>query len=263
MIKYPRTQHIQGSRLQPGDEDIDAVPFDSLRGKRLVVEEKVDGANAAVSFEDDGRLRLQSRGHYLRGGFRERHFALFKTWANRHQDTLRDRLQGRYIMFGEWLYAKHTVFYDGLPHYFLEFDVFDRNDECFLGTERRHELLEGLPVRSVPVLADARFERLEDLVALIGPSRFKTARWRESLDRTVEDLPHVRADRVQHETDPTDMMEGLYVKHEDDRAVMGRYKYIRPSFLQAVLDASGHWLDRPIVPNGLAEGVDLFSQEPT
>ena len=25
--KYPRTQHMEGSRLQPGDEDLEAVPF--------------------------------------------------------------------------------------------------------------------------------------------------------------------------------------------------------------------------------------------
>jgi len=29
--KYPRTQHLQGSRLQPGDEDLTAVPFSAIR----------------------------------------------------------------------------------------------------------------------------------------------------------------------------------------------------------------------------------------
>ena len=27
MYKYPRTPHMEGSRLQPGDEDLDSVPF--------------------------------------------------------------------------------------------------------------------------------------------------------------------------------------------------------------------------------------------
>ena len=43
--KYPRTQHLEGSRLQPGDEDLEAVPFRAIAGRNLVVEEKVDGAN--------------------------------------------------------------------------------------------------------------------------------------------------------------------------------------------------------------------------
>ena len=75
IIKYPRTPHLAGSRLQPGDEDLSQVPFSCLAGRRLTVEEKVDGANSAVSFGPEGQLLLQSRGHYLTGGWRERHYA--------------------------------------------------------------------------------------------------------------------------------------------------------------------------------------------
>lgn len=38
--KYPRTPHLEGSRLQPGDEDLSQVPFSYIKGKHLVVEEK-------------------------------------------------------------------------------------------------------------------------------------------------------------------------------------------------------------------------------
>ncbi|MEM9343648.1 MAG: RNA ligase family protein, partial [Pseudomonadota bacterium] len=83
LLKYPRTRHIEGSRLQAGDI-ADDKPLAELRGLDLIVEEKLDGANSAVSFGLDGDLRLQSRGHYLTGGGRERHFALLKTWAATH-----------------------------------------------------------------------------------------------------------------------------------------------------------------------------------
>jgi hypothetical protein len=53
--KYPRTAHIAGSGLQRGDEDLDVVPFADLAGCHLVVEEKMDGANSAISFNPDGR----------------------------------------------------------------------------------------------------------------------------------------------------------------------------------------------------------------
>lgn len=77
--REPRTTHwsacsniralpLEGSRLQPGDEDLEQVPFERVRGRHLVVEEKLDGANAGISFGPDGELRLQSRGHYLTGG---------------------------------------------------------------------------------------------------------------------------------------------------------------------------------------------------
>ncbi len=63
MLKYPRTPHIQGSRIQLGDEDLQQIPFDVLAGRKLTVEEKCDGANSAVSFDADGELLRQSRGH--------------------------------------------------------------------------------------------------------------------------------------------------------------------------------------------------------
>ncbi len=85
ICKYPRTRHLEGSRLQPGDQDLEQVAWPSLADRHLVIEEKVDGANAGISFTAGGELRLQSRGHYLEGGGRERHFALFKTWAARHR----------------------------------------------------------------------------------------------------------------------------------------------------------------------------------
>jgi len=52
-------------------------------------------------------------------------------------------------MYGEWLYAKHTIYYDQLPAYFLEFDVLDMQIGEFLSTARRRELLAGLPVAAV------------------------------------------------------------------------------------------------------------------
>lgn len=53
-------------------------------------------------------------------------------------------------------------------------------------------------------------------------------------------------------------MEGLYLKHEEHGQVLGRFKYVRPSFLQTVAESGEHWMDRPIEQNGLRAGVDLF-----
>jgi hypothetical protein len=260
MRKYPRTHHIEGSRRQVGDEDLDSVPFGALAGQQLVVEEKVDGANAGISFDGAGNLRLQSRGHFLTGGPRERHFALFKSWAARHQGRLYTALGERFILYGEWVYAKHTVFYDTLPHYFLEFDVLDTATNRFLGTPERRALLAGVPVASVPVLHEGRVGSLKALRGMIGRSTYKSEGWQESLAARCIELG-IDPALVRAETDPSDLMEGLYVKVEEDGAVVGRYKYIRADFLATVLQSGSHWLDRPIVPNGLGAGVDIFSDE--
>ena len=64
IIKYPRTQHLLGSHIQNGDEDLRVAAPAELAGCFLVIEEKVDGANSAISFDDDGSLILQSRDMY-------------------------------------------------------------------------------------------------------------------------------------------------------------------------------------------------------
>ena len=172
--KYPRTHHLEGSRLQLGDEDLSQIPFDDIMGRYRVIEEKCDGANSAVSFDADGRLLLQSRGHYLTGGYRERHYNLLKQWANAHRDELYELLGTKYIMYGEWVYAKHTVFYDALPHYFLEFDILDRENGIFLDTRTRHEMLRNTSVVSVPVLGEGRFGTGDEILRYLGPSNYVT-----------------------------------------------------------------------------------------
>jgi hypothetical protein len=254
--KYPRTHHLAGSNVQPGDDDLDAVPLSALEGRHVVVEEKMDGANCGVSFGPGGELRLQSRGHYLTGGPREKQFALLKQWAGALADRLLDRLADRYVVYGEWLYAKHSVYYDALPHYFLEFDVLDTGTGAFLDTPRRAALLAGLPVAPVRVLYAGPFPGGDALRALVGPSHFVTAeapeRFRDEVARLGWDV-----DRAVRQTDLSGRMEGLYVKAEEGGAVTGRYKFVRPEFLQTVV-ADGHWQDRPLVPNRLADGVSLF-----
>ena len=255
--KFPRTRHIEGSRVQPGDEDLASAPFSEIAGRHLVIEEKIDGANAGISFSAEGELLLQSRGHYLTGGGRERHFNLFKRWASAHREALWGALGDRHVLYGEWLYAKHTVFYDALPHYFFEFDVLDLHEDRFLDTPRRRALLAGIPVSSVPVIHDGSLGDLEALASLIGPSTYISERHAEALEESAREHRQ-RIERVRRETDPSRVMEGLYLKLEAGGSVTARYKFVRPSFLTAVLQGESHWQTRPILPNRLAAGVDLF-----
>ena len=258
IYKYPRTYHLDGSGIQRGDEDLSVIPISDLIGRYVVVEEKMDGANSALSFSDDGRLLLQSRGHYLVGGPREKQFHLFKTWANRYTNELYETLNTRYILYGEWLYAKHTVFYTDLPHYFMEFDILDKETGTFLSTARRKILLAAMPfVVSVKVLYAGAISSPQQLVALLGPSHFISEQHLERL-RTHCQEKGLDAAQVLRETDSSHLMEGLYIKIEEQGIVQERYKYVRKSFLQTVFDSETHWLDRPLLSNCLKADVTLF-----
>ena len=263
--KYPRTRHLAGSRLQVGDEDLEQIPFEVIAGRNVVVEEKMDGANCAFSFGPDAALRLQSRGHWLVGGPRERHFDLFKQWAGVHADAFLDVIEDRYVVYGEWLYAKHTVFYDALPHYFMEFDVLDlaaAPGREFLDTPRRAALLAGLPVVPVKVLFRGVLRDEDQLRGLLGPSHFKTPGHVEALRESARRL-RLDPEQVLRQTDPSPLMEGLYLKVEEDGVVTERLKFVREDFVTRVTAADGHWHDRPIVPNQLRPGADIFASSAT
>ncbi|MGH9834378.1 MAG: RNA ligase family protein [Blastocatellia bacterium] len=258
--KYPRTPHIAGSRIQPGDEDLRCISADELLGRELVVEEKLDGSNSGVSFDADGRLLLQSRGHFLDGGPRERQFALFKSWATSHSGELWEALGDRWVIYGEWLYAKHTIFYDALPHYFIEFDVLDKASGEFLSTARRRELLSGLPIVSAPILWMGQIKSAKQFDSLITASRFQTPHWLAALIE-VCDARGIDHNRVRGETDASGLMEGLYLKVEDRDRIVERYKFVRPSYTQALEDSDNRWLERPIVPNRLRNDADIFAKQ--
>lgn len=258
--KYPRTRHVQGSRLQHGDHDLEAVPWKELAGKHLVVEEKMDGANCGISFSDTGELLLQSRGHYLRGGPREKHFAILKQWSSSRQEELFEVLGSRYVMYGEWLYAKHTYFYDDLPHYFMEFDVLDTETDTFLSTPAREQLLTqggtmASPVVSVKVLDARAYARVDELRSMIVRSNFITDDRFSNLVTAALDAGVVSAEAVKH-TDMDDRMEGLYIKWEEAGVVKGRYKFVRDTFTSSIMDQEQHWHDRPIIANKLVGGIE-------
>jgi len=262
LLKYPRTAHLEGSRLQAGDTDDGQTPLSMLQGRHVVIEEKLDGANAAVSFTSAGELLLQSRGHYLAGGAGERQFNLFKHWAAAHEAALLERLEDRYVMYGEWCFAKHSCWYDRLPAFFLEFDLYDRQAGRFLSTSARHALLAGGPVLPVPVLYEGEMPRhAKALRALVRPSLARSADWRAAFEQAVakEDQP---LDLVRQQTDLSDLAEGLYLKTESDGQVTGRYKWVRPDFVQTILDSGSHHSRRPVLPNQLAPGVDLYAPAP-
>lgn len=252
IVKYPRTRHIESSGLQKGD-DLEIVKFENLIGKTLVVEEKQDGANTAVSFDQNGSILLQSRGHYLTGGDWPE-FDQFKMWANTWQDAILDILEDRYIMYGEWMGAFHSVYYDKLPHFFMEFDVFDKKREIFLSTPLRHELLDGkgVQIAHVEVLETREFTDLQDLLSLVGISHFVTEHSAMKIEKAMQEkgFPQDQID-VLMKLNRERLMEGLYLKWEEDGIVKERYKYVRGDFVQTILENGEHWSKRPTIMNEL------------
>ncbi len=146
--KYPRTPHLFGSKGTDDDKHLgEAESVRFIADESLIVEEKIDGTNVGIHFSDKGELVLQCRGHLITEGMHAQ-YDLFKQWATVKRYILEERLENRFILFGEWVYARHSVFYRQLTHYFFEFDIYDKQLKAFLGLERRLELPEGAGIET-------------------------------------------------------------------------------------------------------------------
>lgn len=251
ILKYPRTPHLAGSRLQPGDEDLAQVPIAELVGRWVVVEEKLDGSNAGISFDGNGGLRLQSRGHLLVGGPNEWQFDRFKAWAAQHRDELWNTLGDRYVCYGEWLAATHTIFYDALADYFVEFDVWDRGEGGFLDTQRRRSLLSSLPMVSAPVIWQGWLDHPIRPAEMVSHSRYTTTDVAGNFAAAAS-AAGLTAHSAAQRADLSGLAEGLYIKVETQGVVAGRYKWVRAGFTDAVASAGDHWSSLPMIHNQLA-----------
>jgi len=237
-VKYPRTPHLFGSKGTDDDKHLgEAESNQFLADKSLIVEEKIDGTNVGIHFTSDGKMVLQCRGHLITQGMHPQ-YDLFKQWTAVKRGVIEQRLEDRYILFGEWLYARHSVHYRQLPHYFFEFDIYDKEQGAFLGLEDRLLLIEGTGIETVPVLHQGAIGK-EELQQLIGPSRFGSE-FENPITRRTDNL-----------------MEGLYLRVESDGAVAGRAKCVRPEFVEKVKQ-SEHWQHQAMIPNLLKEGADIW-----
>ena len=238
-IKYPRTPHLFGSKGTDDDRHLgrkESAAF--IADPSLIVEEKIDGTNVGIHFTTRGRMVLQCRGHEITEGMHPQ-YDLFKQWTSVKRPALEAMLGRRFILYGEWLYAKHSVHYRALPHYFFEFDLYDKDAAQFLDLVTRLQMLDGTGLHTVPVLHRGP-ATAEELRALIGPSAFDSA-----FDNPV-------TGRTDH------LMEGLYVRTEAGNHVTGRAKMVPPEFVEKVKQ-SEHWQHQAMVPNQLAEGVEIWA----
>jgi hypothetical protein len=238
-VNYPRTPHLFGSKGTDDDKHMgEDESHHFLSDKSLIVEEKLDGTNVGIHFTVEREMVLQCRGHLITEGMHPQ-YDLFKQWNAVKRSVLEDRLADRYLLFGEWLYARHSVQYRQLPHYFFEFDIYDKEGEDFLSLERRLTLLKGTGIHTVPVLHVGALNR-ERLGNLIGPSRFDS------------EFENPLTKRIDH------LMEGLYLRTEQDGVVTGRAKVVRPEFVEKVKQ-SEHRQYQTMTVNRLKEGANIWS----
>lgn len=219
-FRFPRTPHLAwlGEGKPRDDKVLSPDEAKSFFENEILVEEKIDGANVGVFVDEKGIVQAQNRGTLLTTANRHPQFKSLFGWLAVHRDAFLTRLPPDLMLFGEWCYAVHSIFYSRLPDWFLAFDVYDRKEKAFLCTSRRDDLIRLIGLELVPKIADGRFD-LGSLKQLLGPSRFG-------------DGP----------------AEGLYLRRDAGNWLGARAKLVRPEFAQAM---GQHWSHRSLKTNSL------------
>lgn len=117
---YPRIPRLQG----PSEGDLLVPAADRAAWLRdpVVVEEKLDGANVAVWFDDEGRVQVSGRGG-LGAMDRAGQLGRLRAWAAERTVRLDELLGSGTALYGEWLWMEHSVPYDLLPDYLMVLDL--------------------------------------------------------------------------------------------------------------------------------------------
>lgn len=112
------------------------------------IQEKVDGANMGISWTSGPVLR--NRNHILKKGYIEKdtpaklQFRPAWNWLHQHNSDIQKvakLLDTPVTIYGEWLYAKHSIIYDRLPDLFLAYDIWSVEDGEFFSPEVVEEIL--------------------------------------------------------------------------------------------------------------------------
>lgn len=145
-------------------------------GENIVIQEKIDGSNASIRYdEESGTLKAFSRRLELNSENTLNGFWDYVQSLN--TIAFKEVLGSRYIVFGEWMGAKHAIKYpEDVYGKFWMFDVWDTQTEQYLPYEETRAFYGRLiacgnkekKFNFVPVFYIGKFESWEKAMELVG-----------------------------------------------------------------------------------------------
>ncbi len=137
-VKYPKTAHLPWSGTIQKDDRVQAVPS-AWVGQTVVVTEKMDGENTSIYRDHIHARSVDSPNH------------LSRNWVKNWAASIQHEIPDGWRICGENLYARHTIPYGDLPHFFLGFSIWNEANVCLSWAETQ-EWFDLLGIVPVPVL---------------------------------------------------------------------------------------------------------------
>lgn len=234
LFKFPRTEHLINLGAASSDDLVSSLSFASLSlgtlsetRDHIVITEKVDGANMGFSLSSDRtKILVQNRSHYVNPTSHEQ-FKKLGMWVELHREGIYQVLDRdphfaqRYVLFGEWMAATHSVSYTQLPDWFLAFDLYDRSTRTWADRETLERVLEGTGIKMTPLIYHGPMLSEADIRNMVQlQSKYTEGR-----------------------------LEGVYVKWENGGMVVRRGKVVRGDFIAG----NEHWTRGGIHKNQLIQ----------
>lgn len=209
-FKYPRTPHLPWSASITNDDRIIlADDLHSLFCKRLLITIKMDGENTTMYRDYIHARSLDSKDH------ESRH------WVKYLHASIKHLIPNGWRICGENMFAKHSIYYDNLPSYFLVFSVWNNENEC-LSYADTMILLSDLGLTYVPVMFDGFI----------------------NIENASEYLYNVfKHYETEHEGYVIRSYNGFHYNDFSKNIA----KYVRPNHVQT----NKHWMAQKIIKNGV------------
>ena len=170
--KFPRMPHLPWS---PGGtkDDKTLSSASHLVGLPILITEKIDGSNLCMTRDD-----VFARSHSS--------WPTHKSFdmAKALHASIKNNIDKRASIFGEWAYAVHSIEYTSLPGYFLVFAVRWERNGCWLDWREVDDIAFCLGLPTVPILYKGVIyteTELEDITTKLGEAKSNFGLVREGI----------------------------------------------------------------------------------
>ena len=213
---FPPTPHIPyHPNLAPGDTVAPEMELNPIFfSPNVIIEEKIDGASAAIMLDEDGHAIIRNKDHVLQKGYlkdtpAKLQFRSLWNYVYDHRtrlERLNEIFQYPVGVYGEWCLALHGVAYDRLPEYFIAWGLYSPYSKQFVAQAQARTLLKSVGFVLPPMLWQGAIESYAQLAELCQGR----AAWGS----------------------PDEQREGVYVKISNEHFLTHRFKMVRPDFKQ-------------------------------
>jgi hypothetical protein len=158
--KYPRTYHLPWSEEIHSDDKTHRDVGNFLN-KSLTITAKMDGSNVGISFDTVSSRSGMSPDHQS-----------FDMLKQRYASIKHDIPKG-FVIYGEWLYAVHSIEYNDLDDYLMAFAILDGNK--WLSWSEVVEWCVLLGIHHVPVIKKSiSFDNIDKMIKVTTKLAEKT-----------------------------------------------------------------------------------------